>query len=324
MRKNSTTMNVRKVLTKESPFLSRLKGYLDERFPLGNHGLLIVSYYSSCQFLAQILENPEDPVHYSSSSIMGAITLFCMFFHLRVFDEHKDFAADCKHYPDRLLSRGIITLRELKILGGTAIAIELILSVLRGIPALTATLFALGFSLLMLKEFFVGAWLKRNFLIYALSHMLIMPLFALVVYSFTTGSFPWHAPGWFWVYAFVGNFVTQNWEVSRKIRAPGDEIEGVDSYSKIFGTYGAAYLVIVIRVIDTAIVSLVGYHLGLSMWFYIILIILFLVTLIGLLQFRFETSSKTAKRMETYAGIYIIAFDLTLAVEIVRKFSITF
>ncbi len=317
-------MTEHNILTKESPFPARLWGYLKERFPLGNHGLLIVSYYSSCQFLAQVLENPGMPVHYTSSSLMGAVTIFCMFFHLRVFDEHKDYADDCRHYPDRLLSRGIITLRELKILGGTAIAVELLLSAIRGLPALTATLIALGFSLLMLKEFFIGAWLKKNFLIYALSHMLIMPLFALVVYSFTTGNFPWHAPGWFWVYAFVGFFVTLNWEVSRKIRAPDDEIQGVDSYSKIFGTYGAAYLVIVIRVIDTAIVSLVGYHLGLSIWFYIILIILFLVTLVGLLQFRFNTNSKTAKRMETYAGIYIIAFDLTLAVEIVRKFSITF
>jgi hypothetical protein len=31
---------------------------------------------------------------------------------------------------------------------------------------------------------------------------------------------------------------------------------------------------------------------------------------------------KTAKRMETYAGLYIIAFDLILAVEIARKWGI--
>lgn len=309
-------------LTKESPFPIRLWGYLQERFPPANHGLLIVSYYSSNQFLAQALSNPDAPVRYGSHSLLGAVTLLCMFFHLRVFDEHKDYVEDCRHYPQRILSQGLITLRHLKILGIAAICLELLLSSWRGLPALISVLIAIGFSLLMLKEFFVASWLKKHFLLYAFSHMLIMPLFALVAFSFTTNQYPWQAPAWFWLYAFVGFFVTFNWEISRKIRAPEDEISGVDSYSKIFGTYGAAYLVIIIRIIDTALVSLVGWHLGLSTWFYVVLLLLFFLCLIGLLQFRFNTNSKTAKRIETYAGIYIIAFDLTLAVEIVRAYSI--
>lgn len=308
-------------LTPDSPFSVRLWAYLQERFPLGNHGLLIVSYYSSNQFLAQVLSNPDGPVRYGSHSLLGAVTLLCMFFHLRVFDEHKDYDEDCRHYPQRILSQGLINLRHLKILGATAITLELLLSAWRGVPALVASLLALSFSLLMLKEFFIGSWLKRHFLVYAFSHMLIMPLFALVAFSFTTNQYPWQAPAWFWLYAFVGFFVTLNWEISRKIRAPEDEISDVDSYSKIFGTYGAAYLVIAIRVIDTALVSLVGHHLGLSLWFYGVLVLLFFVCFVGLIQFRMNTSTKTAKRMETYAGMYIIAFDITLAIEIVRVYS---
>ncbi|MEN8142124.1 MAG: UbiA family prenyltransferase [Thermodesulfobacteriota bacterium] len=313
---------MKKEITISSPFPARLLAYSAERFPLINHGLLIVSYYSSNQFLAQILENPGNPVKYSGHTLLGAITVFCMFLHLRVFDEHKDYEEDCRHYPKRLLSRGIITLSHLKVIGFIAIATELILSYIRGWEAFCAVLIAIAFSLLMLKEFFVGNWLKHHFLVYAFSHMLIMPLFALVAFSFTTGRFPWQAPPWFWLYAFVGFFVTFNWEISRKIRAPEDEIPGVDSYSKIFGTYGAAYLVVLIRVIDTAMVWFVGRHLGLSPFFYAVLILLFLVCLIGLIQFRFKTNAQTAKRMETYAGIYIIAFDLTLAVEIIRAYSI--
>ena len=33
-------------------------------------------------------------------------------------------------------------------------------------------------------------------------------------------------------------------------------------------------------------------------------------------QYRFDTNRKTAKRMETYAGMYIIAFDVILTVAI--------
>jgi 4-hydroxybenzoate polyprenyltransferase len=311
-------------LTDSSPFLARLWAYQAERFPLLNHGVLIVSYYSSNQFLAQVLASPDSPVKYGSHSLMGAMCIFCMFLHLRVFDEHKDYVEDCQHYPERLLSRGLITLQHLKWVGGVALLTELILSGIRGLPALVASVIAILYSLLMLKEFFVGAWLRRHFLVYTISHMLIMPLFALVAFSFTTARWPWQAPAWFWVYAFVGFFVTLNWEVSRKIRAPEDEIAGLDSYSRIFGTYGAAYLVIFIRIIDTAMVSVVGWHLGLSPWFYCVLIGLFVVCLMGLYQFRFNTCTRTAKRMETYAGIYIVAFDLTLAVEIARAYGIRF
>ncbi|HKH47623.1 MAG TPA: UbiA family prenyltransferase [Thermoanaerobaculia bacterium] len=309
-------------LTRQAPFPRRLSAYLAERFPVLGHGLLIVAYYSSNQFLARVLTNPGRPMHYDWTSLLGAVTLFCFFLHLRVFDEHKDYAEDVIHHPDRVLQRGLITLWDLKVLGGIAIAAEIALSAVRGLPALAAWGIAFVFSLLMLKEFFVRDWLKRHFLVYATSHMLLMPLLSLMVFSFATGRWPWEAPGWYLVYSWVGFFVTFNWEVSRKIRAPEDEREGVETYTRIFGTYGAAYIVLAIRVIDTALVILVGRHLGLPRWFDVALVALFLVTLIGFFQFRFQTSRKTAKRMETYAGMYIIAFDLILAAAIGGLFGV--
>jgi 4-hydroxybenzoate polyprenyltransferase len=303
-------------LTRDDPYARRLAAYLAERFPVLGHGLLIVAYYSSNQFLARALTTPGRPMHYDPTSLLGAATLFCFFFHLRVFDEHKDYAEDVIHHPDRVLQRGVITLGDLKVLGGIAIGIEIALAAVRGVPALAAWGIAFVFSLLMLKEFFARDWLKRHFLVYATSHMLLMPLLSLMVFSFATGRRPWEAPGWYLVYAWVGFFVTFNWEVSRKIRAPEDEREGVETYTRIFGTYGAAWIVLAIRVVDTALVMLVGRHLGLPWWFDAALVALFLVTLISFFQFRFQTSRKTAKRMETWAGMYIVAFDLILATAI--------
>jgi len=309
-------------LTRESPFGRRLSAYLAERFPLASHGLLIAAYYSSNQFLARTLTEPGQPMHYDVSTLLGAVTLLCFFFHLRVFDEHKDYAEDLVHYPHRVLQSGAVTLRHLKVLGGFAIATEILLSALRGPAAFVAWLAAFVFSVLMLKEFFVPGWLKRHFLVYAVSHLLVMPLLALMVFSFATGRWPWEAPFWFGVYAWVGFFVTFNWEVSRKIRAPEDEIEGVDTYTRVFGTYGAAWIVLLIRVIDTALVALVGWHLGLSPWFYGALVALFLVCLVGFFQYRFDTNRKTAKRMEVYAGMYVIAFDVILAVAIAAQYGV--
>ncbi len=310
----------------DAPFAARLWAYLSERFPPAGYGVLIVSYYSSNQFLAEVLTRPGQQLVYNLGSLLGAITLLCIFFHLRVFDEHKDYAEDCIYYPDRVLQSGRITLPQLKLLGTGAIGLELLLSAVwmpAGQPAaLVAVLATLAFSLLMLKEFFVREWLKEHFLIYTISHMMIMPLMAMVVFSFATGMYMWQAPGWFWLYAFVGFFVTLNWEISRKIRAPEQEIEGVVTYTKVFGTYGAAYAVLIVRVIDTAIVALVGWKIQASWWFYVALVALFVVCLIGFFQYRFNTNAKTAKRMETYAGVYIIAFDLILAAELIRSHGV--
>lgn len=315
-------MSAAPAVTAASPFVRRLRAYLDERFPLFGHGVLIVAYYSSNQFLARTLTDPGRPMRYDLSSLAGAVTLFCFFFHLRVFDEHKDYADDCRYHPERVLQRGLVTLRDLRLLGGVAIALELALAAARGAAALVALLVALGFSLLMLREFFVGAWLKRHFLLYAGSHMLVMPLLSLLVFAFATGRFPWQAPPWFWVYSWVGFFVTCNWEISRKIRTPADEREGVDSYTRVFGTYGAAYVVLLVRVIDTGLVALVGRHLGLPRSFYVALAALFVLCLAGFFDYRFRTTRGSARRMELYAGLYIIAFDLILAFEIGRRFGL--
>jgi 4-hydroxybenzoate polyprenyltransferase len=316
--------SVQAQLTRQSRRAVRWKAYFDERFPLLPFGILIVSFYSSNQFLAHTLTHRGAPMQYDFSSLLGSLTLLCLFFHLRVFDDHKDYTEDCRHYPDRVLQQGIVTLNELKVLGGIAIAMEFVLSALCSTASLVSVLCAFCFSLLMFKEFFARDWLKRHFLIYASTHMLIMPLLAIVIFSFATRQYCWEASSWIWLYSFVGFFVVFNLEVSRKIRAPVEEIEGVDSYTKMFGTYGAAYLVLLIRVIDTALVALVGYHLQVSAWFYIALVALFGVCMIGFFQFRCWTTPKTARRMETYAGVYIVAFDLILAIELGRTYGVRF
>lgn len=303
---------------------ARLRAYLDERFPLVGHGLLILSFYSSNQFLAHALSSPAEPMRYDLTSLCGSLTLLLIFLHLRIFDDHKDYAADCRHFPHRVLQRGVVTLGELKVLAALAIAGEFCLAAICGPAALVAVTTAFVFSLLMLKEFFVGEWLKRHFLVYASVHMLIMPLLSLVVYSFATGEYFWSAPGWYWLYSLVSFFVAFNWEISRKIRAPEEEIDGVDSYTRLFGTYGAAYLVLLVRLIDTGLVVLVGMHLGVSRWFYLLLAALFLICMVGFVQYRIATSPRTARRMELYAGLYIFAFDLALAIELIRSHGIEF
>lgn len=302
----------------------RLRAYLRERFPLLANALLIVSFYSSNQFLAHALSRPGQPMRYDLSSLLGCATVLCFFLHMRIFDDHKDFTNDCRYFPDRVLQQGVVSLRELKGLAAVAIVAEFGMAAVCGPAALMAVLLAFTFSVLMLKEFFIGTWLRQRFLLYASSHMLIMPLLAMTVWSFATKQYVWQIPGWYWLYSLVSYCLAFNWEVSRKIRAPQDEIEGVDSYTRQFGTYGAAYLVLAIRTVATLLVGMVAYQLGLSAWFYLLLLLLFLVCLVGFAQYRRLTTTQTARRMESYAAIYIVAFDLALAIELGRAYGIQF
>ena len=187
-----------------------------------------------------------------------------------------------------------------------------------------SVLVALAFTVLMLKEFFVAAWLKRHFVIYASVQMLIMPLLAMTIWSFTTERFFWEISGWFVLYSLVSYFLAFNWEISRKIRVPQDEVDGVDSYTRRFGLCGAANLVLLMRLIASALVIVIAMHLELSHWFYAMVVLLFIASAIGHAQYRLQTSTATARRMELYAGVYIVAFDLALAFELARKYGIDF
>src|SRR5690606_29126799 len=117
------------------------------------------------QFLAHALSSPAEPMRYDLTSLCGSLSLLLFFLHLRIFDDHKDYAADCRHFPHRVLQRGVVTLGELKVLAALAIACEFCLAAICGPAALVAVTAAFVFSLLMLKEFFVGEWLKQHFLV---------------------------------------------------------------------------------------------------------------------------------------------------------------
>ena len=76
-------------------------------------------------------------MQYTLRSLLGALTLLFFFFHLRVFDEHKDFEEDSRFHPHRVLQRGVITLADLRVLAALCIVAEIGLAAVAGWAALT-------------------------------------------------------------------------------------------------------------------------------------------------------------------------------------------
>jgi 4-hydroxybenzoate polyprenyltransferase len=228
-------------LTLATPLTSRLRAWLQERFPAAN-ALLFFTLYLATAAVARAATGSE--IALTLQDALGCLVTWSFFLLLRVFDEHKDYELDCRNHPQRVLQSGLVTLQHLKVLGGLAIALQLVVSLwLDGGIGRTTQAWALLFAwtCLMGREFFVGEWLTRHLTTYAVSHMLVMPLIVWWLAQLALpGSDLTPALQWLMGLAFVSGFC---FEITRKTKGPEEERASVESYSRIFGTRGAAVVV---------------------------------------------------------------------------------
>jgi 4-hydroxybenzoate polyprenyltransferase len=241
-------------LTIEASFATRFFAWVRERFPLVN-GVLFLVLFVCAVLVGRAIGGDASgggasgggasgggagALRLTARDLLGFAGVWAFFLLLRVFDEHKDYDLDCRNHPGRVLQRGLITLTHLKIAGAIAVTIQIVASVAydRGFGSVTAWWgVTLGWSLLMAREFFARAWLARRLVIYAVSHMLVMPLALLWMVQMGAGRVRLPVDiGWLCGLSFLSGFA---FELARKIKAPDDEREGVDSYTKVLGTTGA-------------------------------------------------------------------------------------
>ncbi|MGI4864984.1 MAG: hypothetical protein ACRYFZ_13750 [Janthinobacterium lividum] len=220
--------------------LRNLGAYLQERFAPVNIGLFVV-LFATVRGVASVAcaaagGCPPGPGGWVAT--LGALATVSFFFRLRVFDEEKDFALDVLNHPQRVLQTGRVTLPQLRALAWVGAALEAGWSGWQGSNTLLLWALALGYSLLMRAEFGVGHWLRRHLVLYALSHMLIMPLVISWLFAAYAGGLV--LAGQYlpllWLLSLLGGF---SFELARKLHAPAAERAGVDSYSQALG-YGPA------------------------------------------------------------------------------------
>lgn len=208
--------------------------YQKERFPLVAHAPLIAAFSGSAVCYSAYLRNPGEWPGWAAFAVAFVVSLGS-FLLLRIADEHKDAEEDARWRPYRPVPRGLVTLKELRVLGVAVAAVQLVLALLIGAKLLGLLAVTWLYFALMSKEFFVRDWLKRRPVIYLFSHMFIMPL----VDWFATGC-DWVDAGqgmpaglfWFLAASFCNGIVI---ELGRKIRSPAQEEPGVETYSFLWG-----------------------------------------------------------------------------------------
>jgi 4-hydroxybenzoate polyprenyltransferase len=271
----------------------RLVVYAGERFPPLEYAPASAIFFLAAYLAAVTLvrRGPD-----AAAIVVGLVTVLLVFFHLRLMDEVKDAQHDALHYPERPVPRGLITLDEVRLLIAVCIAIELALNAALSSAALAAYLVVAAFTLTMYREFFLGARLRANFLVYTLVHMPALPLLAIYAYVLAAAPRGGIELNLTFVLFLIATYaIGLALEIVRKLHAPDDEPAGVYTYTKHLGTVGACALLIALVAIVTGCFLGLGAALGWGPSFGAPVAVLSAVAIAGLTNFAAFPSRDRAR-----------------------------
>ena len=252
------TINGMQSLT--TPFINRLAIYCRERFPLPTYGLMSCLFAVAGLSLASSLRAGHVELHLGSTVCAVVVTLG-LFFQLRILDEYKDRENDAMYLPERPVPRGLVSLKELFLLGAAIGILQLAICLhafsLAGIFPLLALLATWFYMYLMTREFFAPEYLKERPLLYMLSHMFIMLFIDFFITSFDFGK-SGHIPSlliFFYAASFFNGMAV---ELGRKIVAPQNQRAGIVSYSQLLGLRPAFLVLFAVVLMSQVCLTLTG------------------------------------------------------------------
>lgn len=221
-------------------FFERLWLFTKERFEPVTH-FVMISVFVAFHFM--LVAGKENEI-----SLTGIFMLLlgstAFFFKLRAYDEIKDYEVDLKFKPHRPLARGLVTHNDLHRVIMGCIFLEIATFSFFGPTALAAMAFAIAYSLLMFKEFFIGKYLRPHLTTYAVTHTIVGGLLALSILSAVRNQFFWSADQNSIQAVLAAWGLFNIFEFGRKTYCRSEERPEIESYSKIFGQWGAVALVV--------------------------------------------------------------------------------
>lgn len=292
-------------------FLSRFWIYQKERFPIFAHGPLILMFTFSAVSYSRICRGVEGFIR-TEDLLVGFLTTFCLFFLVRILDEFKDAETDAKYRKELPVPRGLITFKELRMVGVIVLIIQVVTILLVHPSMFLIYLVVMAYLALMTVEFFAHDWLNKHMWAYAGSHMLIIPLvdiYASGLDWFIDGGQPHFGLLFFFAVSYFNGIVL---EVGRKLKAPGSEKEGVVTYSALLGHRKGAQLWMAMLLLTASIAAVACYYAGLSPISYYILGAVLLLCFIFAGQYINKPTPKLSKRLELMSAVWTLLMYGTL------------
>ncbi len=295
-------------------FFNRWHTFSRERFPLPRHIVLIIFYFSANALVA-LRSSGLDP-QLSVKNILPAFVILCIFLHLRIFDEIKDYKNDLIVHKYRPLARGLIRVGEAKATAFGLIILELVLSVFINSAAFIAVTCTVIYSLIMYREFFIGNCLRPKMATYALAHTLVSCWMSLFAYSSITGRHFWAITSIYGMFVLVNWMIFNIFEFGRKTFGKEEEQELVESYSKRLGPARAASNVVIMAVVAILVAFRLGWYFLLGPAYLVSMSLLFVITIISAVRYGYTNSRTAAGFFRGSCSAFILLYNVIITVGI--------
>lgn len=286
--------------------------YFRERFPLINMALFAILFFTVQAVSSYFIS--LQPEWSSWWIVMGVLAVISFFFRLRVFDEIKDFKIDARNHPQRVLQSGRIQIKHLISLSLLGTIVEIVWSLLSGWPVLIVWTIAFVYSVLMRYEFFIGEFLNKYLLLYATTHMLVMPFIILWVYTAFHPELEILLP--YYILAALSLLSGFSFEIARKIHAPVAEREGVASYSASVGYPGSIILALVLLLAGVFVQLYLLSLINARSWAYILIGFIFFLALLFYINNLFRPSEKRLRLAEKLVSLFMLASYVSIIIEV--------
>lgn len=297
-------------------YLIRIKKYTDERFPIIQSFIFANLLCISIIITSQIIMNNKTVLLFNCKILIGCITFFLVLFHLRLMDEFKDKKKDKIAYPDRMLSKGLISLNDLKILLFIIIILEIIINIFTSLQMFLIYLCIFIYSLLMYKDFFLKKLLKKSTRLYLISHQII---FYILFYYIIASTKEYNLKIFdnsklFFLLIIMYCLLMTLFEIGRKTWSRDRENKMIDTYSKAWGVKNVSFVLIFLVIIIYLILSIIIVKSNFS---FLMLLLIFSYTvfpIIIIIKYLLKPNYKNSKNVQKSTTFYIILLTLTFII----------
>ena len=188
-------------------FFKKWYTYQKERFPIATYGLYIFSIVFGTFCFATESKN-------WIMLIPMFVVALLQFLMVRIVDEFKDFEEDSKYRPYRPVPRGLVSLKELGILGGICAIIQIGLTAILNLKGLIYLSLVWIFFAIMSKSFFIKKLVDKHILLEVTLDEFLMPLLVLYLSTFVTTISVKLIP--FLILSYLGSWIVEDVKKMKK------------------------------------------------------------------------------------------------------------
>lgn len=215
--------------------------YQKERFPIIILGLsLLPAILSSGAIVTQ-------PVTIKFI-LLALVVSIGYLLHVRIIDEFRDYKHDLKHHKERPLSIGSITLNELHIIDWITIVLVIAAAAYASKQALLVVVLMLTYSFFARNEFFLGLKFRRHFYLYNAANLVQMFLLQILIYVLASEALLLTTI--ILVHFLFTSIGTIIFEFLRKVKMPGQDGTGQDTYTWFLGLNDALLVYAIFAILN--------------------------------------------------------------------------